>query len=216
MATTAFRWLFAFTVCFSTGCMGAAGLQDWNYNRVNRTRAAKCFKASYDHEQRKSLGRDFELGYKSGFFDLATGRDCRVPPVAPPKYWSASYQTCDTRACVENWFVGYQKGVLAAQGCGLGDFNSVPVSACAPTVNCSGDGACYSGDACSCSAQTVPVESNFAEPGTSVETSDYFSQTDPSLPSLDTAAVSPVSHVAEGLIGPIDFPIAKPSQPGDQ
>lgn len=155
MASSAFRWLCAFSVCLSTGCMGAAGLQDWNYNRVNRSRAAKCFKTAYDHQQRKELGRDFELGYNRGFFDLATGRDCRVPPVAPPKYWSASYQSCNTRTCVENWFVGYQKGVVAAERCGLGDFNSIPVSAGAPSVNCSGCGACYSGDACSCNADST-------------------------------------------------------------
>ncbi|GAB5403861.1 MAG: hypothetical protein Aurels2KO_20920 [Aureliella sp.] len=190
--------------------MGAAGLQDWNYNRTNRSRAAKCFKASYDHDQRKALGRDFELGFKSGFFDLATGRDCRVPPVAPPKYWSASYQTCDSRACVESWFMGYQKGVVAAQGCGLGEFNSVPVSACAPTVNCSGDGACYSGGECSCSGESAAMDGGLSDHVAPVENSDYFSETGQPLPNAGASAVSPVSHNVEGLIGPIDFPVSAP------
>lgn len=209
MASSAFRWLLACSVCLSTGCMGAAGLQDWNYNRVNRSRAAKCFKTAYDHDQRRELGRDFELGYKRGFFDLATGRDCRVPPVAPPKYWSASYQSCDTRTCVENWFLGYQKGVVAAQGCGLGEFNSVPVSACAPTVNCSGDGACYSGDACSCPSDAAHAEPDFHQHELApIDTPNYFS-TSGELPyaTPTQTAVGSASHSVEGLIGPTDLPI---------
>lgn len=196
MASSALPWLLAGSICLSTGCIGAAGLQDWNYNRVNRSRAATCWKSSFDREKRNELGRDFELGFKSGYFDLATGRDCRVPPVAPPKYWSANYQTCDAQACVQAWFRGYQSGVTAAQKCGLDSFNSVPVSACAPTVNCSGDGACYSADECSSAdGECCP------EPGVQFSPGDYVP---------GHALESTLSSVEPSMmIGPIDLPVSR-------
>jgi len=207
MAIARTRWLPICLLGLSTGCMGAAGLQDWSYNRANRSRAAKSYRESYSAEQRHSLSRDFEDGFKKGYFDLATGRDCKVPPVAPPKYWSASYQSCETRGQVEDWFRGYQCGVASAQKCGLGEFNNVPVSACAPTVNCNANGACYSPDACQddcapCGQDVTPPVHFEPSPGLPVAPA---MQVDPGLP---VVPVAPSSHTQTpalpNIFGPID------------
>lgn len=131
-----------------SGCVSVAGLQDWHYERAAKSRAQDAWVACYDRAERKALGDDFEDGYREGFVAAATGVDCRVPPVAPPQYWSAKYQCCEGQAQVQNWFRGYEAGLLAAESRGLPAFNTVPVSPHAPVINRTGCGTCYAADPC--------------------------------------------------------------------
>ncbi len=139
-----------------SGCVSMAGLQDCQYRHTQRKRAAASWRQCHTLEQRACLSSHYEAGYKAGFFDTATGRDCRVPPVAPPKYWAARYQCCEGRTCVEDWFRGYQCGIAAAQSKGYPPFHEVPVSVDAPTTNKTACGMCYACDPCECSLQNGP------------------------------------------------------------
>ncbi len=132
------------------GCAWDATTQDWYYCFANKKRAAESWKSCFSREQRKCLSNDFESGYKVGYYDTATGKDCRLPPVPPPKYWSAHYQSCEGRAAIEEWFQGYQRGILAAQSSGLPDFHEIATSVGAPVINQTACGFCYSADNCQC------------------------------------------------------------------
>lgn len=133
------------------GCACVATEQDWTYKLTQKQRAASCYTERYSSEQRKCLSCDFRSGFKEGYYETSIGKDCRVPPVAPPKYWSAHYQSCEGQVAVQDWFRGYQEGIAAASSSGHRYFNQVPVSAEAPIVNRTACGMCRSTDPCNCS-----------------------------------------------------------------
>lgn len=191
-------WAIAVTATFS-GCVSVASVQDWHYAHVNKARASSAWFENHDSDQRKYLGCDYEAGYKSGFFDAATGKDCRLPPVPPAQYWAAKYQCCEGQTCVQNWFKGYQAGLAAAQNCGYPAFNDVPVSPSAPVINKTACGQCYSSDACECSEGNM-----VAAPGSTPAAMLYPApDAAASYSPLDqSASISPVSL---GLIGPADL-----------
>lgn len=139
-------------VVLTSGCGSMASLQDWNYKFTNKARASSAWHECYDHAQRSQRGHDFEAGFKAGFVDSATGSDCRVPPVPPPKYWATKYQSCEGQTCTQNWFRGYQAGIVSAESHGYPDFHQVPVSAQAPILNRTACGTCYAPSPCACSS----------------------------------------------------------------
>lgn len=141
--------LVAACVCLS-GCSTVATLQDWHFCCTNKYRASEAWKCTFSPEDRKCLSCDFETGFKKGYFDTVMNRDCRLPPVAPPKYWAARYQSCEGQLQVQEWFKGYQHGIAAAQSTDLPGSAEVPVSPGAPIVNKTGCGACYSPNNCRC------------------------------------------------------------------
>ena len=144
-----------------SGCASVASFQDWQFCYANKSRAAEAWKCTFSSEARKSLSADFEAGFKKGYYDTATNKDCRLPPVAPPKYWSARYQTCEGQACVQEWFRGYQHGIASAQSSSEAGSAEVPVSPCAPVVNKTGCGTCYSPNNCKCGAGPIEHASDF-------------------------------------------------------
>ncbi len=139
--------------CSMTGCSLVAAKQDWQFNHANHRRAADAWKCCYTKEQRKCLSGDFEAGFKTGYFDTATGRDCRLPPVAPTKYWAAKYQCCSGQQAIQDWFSGYQYGISAAQSSGYPSFHEIPVSVAAPVTNRTACGMCQSCEPCQCGVQ---------------------------------------------------------------
>ena len=140
-----------------TGCSICATKQDWHYFSATNHRARDAWKCCFSAEKRKCLSAHFERGFKQGFFDTSTGKDCRVPPVAPPRYWAARYQCCEGQACVQDWFKGYQQGIVAAENRGYKFFNDVPVSSQAPVLNRTACGLCQSLDPCECHLSAYPV-----------------------------------------------------------
>lgn len=139
--------LGAFCSLFS-GCVSVAGLQDMHFSMCNKYRASESWKCSFSSEQRRNLTCDFESGFKRGYYDTAMNKDCRIPPIAPPKYWAARYQSCEGQSAVQDWFRGYQHGIAAAQSGSCPATAEVPVSPGAPVLNKTGCGACYSPDCC--------------------------------------------------------------------
>lgn len=140
--------LLSLLLLSSVGCVSVAGLQDMQYCVTNKTRAQLAWWTSADTMQRRALGSDYAHGYKTGFYDAATGRGCKLPAVPPPCYWSTKYQCCEGQATIQEWYRGYQCGVAAAQGKGYPSFHDVPVGPCAPVVNETGCQGCSSPDYC--------------------------------------------------------------------
>lgn len=142
--------LLALACIVPGGCASMAGLQDMQFSYHMKGRAAEAWRTSFTSDQRKCLSSDFECGFKQGFYEVAMNRDCRLPPTAPPKYWSAYYQSCEGQKRVEEWFAGYQQGIAVAQSSGQSGSAEIPISPCAPVLNKTGCGACYSGNPCAC------------------------------------------------------------------
>jgi hypothetical protein len=141
---------WALLLIASTGCATGAGLQDAQYCITNKTRAEVSWLTSSSWSCRRELGSDYGAGYKRGYYDASTGRDCRLPAVPPPCYWSTEYQSCEGQVCIQAWYRGYQCGADAARADGHPAFNTIPVGPCSPTVNVTGCQGCTS-DRCSCS-----------------------------------------------------------------
>jgi hypothetical protein len=135
----------------AAGCSCIATKQDWHYQFTNWRRAGAAFNCCYSKAEQKCLGCDFERGFKRGFIDTSMGKDCQVPAVPPPRYWSAKYQCASGQMLVQNWFRGYEHGIIASQSAGYPQFNEVPVSTFAPVLNKTACGMCQSCDPCSCS-----------------------------------------------------------------
>ncbi len=135
-----------------TGCSGFASMQDLHYSWTNKHRASSAWLSQTSGAQRRELGNDYAKGFKQGFYDASTGRGCKTPAVPPPCYWSTKYQCCEGQKCIQDWFRGYQCGVVASEGKGFPGFHDVPVGPCAPTINSSGCQGCYSPDYCECGA----------------------------------------------------------------
>jgi hypothetical protein len=142
--------LLAVVCTMPCGCVSVAGLQDLHFSCANKHRANEAWKCNFSRDQRKACSEDFEHGFKQGYYDTAMGKDCRLPPVAPPQYWSARYQSCSGQCAVQDWFKGYQHGITAAQAGACPSFSEVPVSPGAPVLNKTGCGVCYSPDHCNC------------------------------------------------------------------
>lgn len=161
-----FSWIALPLLLVSTGCNCIATKQDWHYKFTNWRRAAAAWDCCYSAEAQKCLSCDFESGFKAGFVDTSVGKDCRVPPVPPPKYWAAKYQCPSGQCAVQDWFRGYQQGIIASQSKGYPSFNQVPVAPTAPVLNKTACGMCQSCDPCECRAQVSPPA--FTPPGVPV------------------------------------------------
>ncbi len=155
--------LIAVMLASTSGCAATTCLQDWHFSHSNKRRANCAWTDHYSSETRKIISVDFENGYKSGYYDTAMGKDCQLPPVAPPKYWAAKYQTCSGRIATEHWFAGYQTGINHAQADGRYSNAAVPASPNAPVLNQSGCGACYSPDGCRCGSNEGEITGNQVE-----------------------------------------------------
>lgn len=147
--------LLASAFATAGGCSSVATLQDWHFSYCNHQRAKAAWKESFSA---KGSGRcsDFKAGFRQGYYDTAMGKDCRLPPVAPPKYWSAKYQGCHGQLAIDRWFEGYRCGIAHAQAGGCSDSAEVPVSPEAPVLNKTSCGTCYSPNLCGSHSGPTP------------------------------------------------------------
>ena len=78
---------------------------------------------------RRTFSVDYARGFEDGFVDfLDAGGTGHPPPLPPRRYWRSKYQSPDGQLATQQWFSGYQDGVLAAQASGYRDFVVIPVS----------------------------------------------------------------------------------------
>lgn len=122
------RLLFIATVVFST--VGCASIQDYRYRKANEWRAHKAWKTTKANLPKGCADSDFALGFQDGYVDVSMGGCGKLPPVPPPKYWDAKYQSCEGRAEIERYFSGWQSGVVAAEKCGRQYWHRIPTKSC--------------------------------------------------------------------------------------
>jgi len=100
-----------FLVLPFTGC---ASLTDFQYEQTQRSRARTAWR---DHGKGFSIAgysKDYECGWKDGFYDVATGGKGCPPVVAPCKYWKPSQILEDCDRARNAYYNGFQDGVACA------------------------------------------------------------------------------------------------------
>ena len=120
------RWVVLGMLALGTGFGGCASLEDYHYYKVNRIRAAAAWSNAKSCLPASAINHDFACGFKEGYYSVATGGS-HCPPVAPPPcYWAAKYQSTQGQAAVNQWFQGFQSGVIAADRDGRSIWTTVP------------------------------------------------------------------------------------------
>lgn len=69
--------------------------------------------------------RDFKLGYKAGYIDVAGGGEGCPPRIAPRRYWKACYRDAKGRQKTIAWYDGFTHGVIAAEKDGVNAYNEI-------------------------------------------------------------------------------------------
>lgn len=111
---------------------GCATLQDYHYNIVQKCRADSAYKEN--HGLWSHCSRDYQDGWKQGYYDVSTGQCEELPATPPHKYWHAHYQSLEGRAAIEDWYSGWQDGATAAVQDGRPYFHPI-VASPTPPVN---------------------------------------------------------------------------------
>ncbi|MFL5328017.1 MAG: hypothetical protein ACJ8C4_03825 [Gemmataceae bacterium] len=71
---------------------------------------------------------DYRRGFVDGFADyLDFGGIGEAPPVPPPSYRSARYETPEGLAMMEDWTIGFRHGACTAKASGLRGLGVIPV-----------------------------------------------------------------------------------------
>jgi hypothetical protein len=111
---------------------GCAGLQDYQYNRIQKHRADVAWRECYGSFN-SSVSKDYRDGWKQGYTDLSRGMCDELPAVPPSKYWAASYQSEEGRCCIDQWYAGWRDGADAAKACGTPEWHRIAPSPTAPS-----------------------------------------------------------------------------------
>jgi hypothetical protein len=130
---------FLLAVCLC----GCATVQDYHYCFTQHYRADAAWR-SYYGTVLHGCSRDYQDGWKRGYFDVSMGQCEDPPPVPPKRYWNASYQSLEGQAAIADWYSGWQDGAAAAATEGNPFFHTIPA---APTAQPIGGGAGFFGGA---------------------------------------------------------------------
>jgi len=112
---------------------GCAATQDYHYLATQKYRACVAYHENFGLWSQCS--KDYQDGWKKGYFDLATGQCEELPATPPHHYWSPSYQSLEGKAAIEDWYSGWQDGATAAVQDGRPYFHQVVASPTAPVPN---------------------------------------------------------------------------------
>ncbi len=94
--------------------LGCASLQDATYELSQRTRTSSAWRSLPDCAKQSCNPRDYQRGWKDGFYDVTTGGTGCPPVVAPPCFWLPSQivRHCDNRR--NAYYSGFQDGAAHA------------------------------------------------------------------------------------------------------
>lgn len=123
-----YRWLIITSIAFTS--LGCASIQDYQYRKSNEWRASRAWSSAKASIPKDCRDSDFKQGFLDGYVAVATGSCGQLPPVPPPKYWDAKYQSCEGRTQIEHYFSGWQSGVVAAEKCGRQYWHRIPTKSC--------------------------------------------------------------------------------------
>lgn len=97
-----------------TPAVGCASLTDFHYEQTQRSRARAAWRDHGGHCKNSAYSRDYEAGWKDGFYDVATGGKGCPPVVAPCAYWKPSQILEDRDQARNAYYNGFQDGVACA------------------------------------------------------------------------------------------------------
>lgn len=95
--------------------LGCANLYDVQYELSQKSRTRSAWRALPERAKaNQNYPRDYERGWKDGFYDVTTGGTGCPPVVAPSCYWSPSQilDHCDNRR--NEYYSGFQDGAAHA------------------------------------------------------------------------------------------------------
>jgi len=119
-------WISLGILASGLGISGCASFEDYHYHATNRLRALSAWGDAKDCLPSCSLNKDFACGFKEGYYSVATGGSHCPPITPPPCYWSAKFQSTAGQAAVDQWYQGFQSGVIAADRDGRSIWTKVP------------------------------------------------------------------------------------------
>jgi hypothetical protein len=117
------RLLIAALLAGFTGC---ASIQDSHYRASKWTEATAAYLGH--HEACANPWSDYGLGWREGYYCVATGGDGQLPPVPDCRYWGPGFQTETGRERVNAWYNGFEVGASAAGAACRDAFNEIPSS----------------------------------------------------------------------------------------
>lgn len=95
-----------------------------NNRRLARDAWNACRKVYRDLPWRE----DFEMGFKRGYTDRASGLNGCPPALPPRRYWTAKNMGMHGIERTNTWFDGYRHGVAVAEQDGVADLSRIPTS----------------------------------------------------------------------------------------
>ena len=128
---------------------GCANIQEMQSRHWTKRLAAKAYKADPGTPRKGPVARDFERGWREGYYDVARGSDGQPPLLPPQSYWTFKYQNCEGAQKIASWYEGYLLGANAAHEDGIGQFNVIPTSPLKDCGVCSANRGCQP---CQCGA----------------------------------------------------------------
>ena len=127
MEATAMKKNFLIFLALGSLSSGCATIEDFNYRSTNRNRATSAWREVREKlPSGSSASRDYADGFKDGYYAVSTGSSSCPPIVPPPRYFAASYQSTQGQCQVNQWYQGYQAGVIEADRCGRSLWATVP------------------------------------------------------------------------------------------
>lgn len=72
--------------------------------------------------------KHYACGYRTGYYDVASGADGTVPLFPPDCYWGPWFMNPRGYEEVQAWFSGYQDGASTALADGVQRWNTIPTS----------------------------------------------------------------------------------------
>ena len=87
-AMTGTKWMLAAWMLMPL--LGCASLTDYKYEKTQRSRARSAWRDHGSNCKPNCYGKDYQKGWKDGFYDVATGGKGCPPVVAPVTYWKPS------------------------------------------------------------------------------------------------------------------------------
>ena len=93
---------------------GCASFNDSRYEHTQKARAKAAWRCVPDQVKQHCYPKDYEKGWKDGFYDVATGGKGCPPVVAPQEYWRPEQilENCDNRR--HAYYHGFQDGAACA------------------------------------------------------------------------------------------------------
>ena len=106
------RWML--TALMLMPLLGCASFTDYKYEHTQRSRARSAWRDHGSNCKPNCYGKDYERGWKDGFYDVATGGKGCPPVVAPVSYWKPSQILEDHDRARNTYYSGFQDGVACA------------------------------------------------------------------------------------------------------